>query len=56
VKGNRPSRTAHFVTHGRALADAGLSHIPDFHDPTARVFLDGKRRGSVAKVEKAFHE
>ena len=56
MKANRPSRTAQFVTHGRALADVGLSHVPDFHDPTARVFLDDKRKRRLAKLEKAFHE
>ena len=56
MKAGRPSLTAHFVTHGRALADAGLSHIPDFHDPTARVFLDDKGKRSLAKTEKAFRE
>jgi len=53
VKSTRPSRTAHFVAHGRALADAGLSHVPDFHDPTARVFLNEKGKRSLAKTEQA---
>jgi methyltransferase (TIGR00027 family) len=53
VKSDRPSRTAHFVTLGRALADAGLSHVPDFHDPTARVFLTEKGKRSLAKTELA---
>ena len=53
MKGERPSRTAHFVAHGRALADAGLSHVPDFHDPTARVFLSEKGKRSLAKTEHA---
>ena len=42
MKTDRPSRTAHFVALGRALADAGLSRVPDFRDPTARVFLNEK--------------
>jgi len=53
VKAERPSRTAHFVALGRAFADAGLSHVPDFHDPTARVFLNEKGKRSLAKVEHA---
>jgi methyltransferase (TIGR00027 family) len=56
VKGERPSRTAHFVALGRALADAGLSHVPDFHDPTARVFLNEKGKRSLAKTERAARE
>ena len=35
------------------MADAGLSHVPDFHDPTARVFLSEKRNRSVAEFERA---
>ena len=53
MKADRPSRTAHFVALGRAVADAGLSHVPDFHDPTARVFLTEKGRRSLAKTEHA---
>jgi methyltransferase (TIGR00027 family) len=53
VKADRPSRTAHFVALGRAMADAGFSHVPDFRDPTARVFLTEKGKGSLAKVEQA---
>jgi methyltransferase (TIGR00027 family) len=56
VKPERPSRTAHFVAHGRALADAGLSHVPDFHDPTARVFLNAKGKRSLTKTERAARE
>ena len=51
MKADRPSRTANFVALGRALADAGLSHVPDFHDPTARVFLNDRGKRSLAKVE-----
>ena len=56
MKAERPSRTAHFVAHGRALADTGLSHVPDFHDPTARVFLNEKGKRSLAKTEHAARE
>jgi len=53
VKAERPSRTAQFVTLGRALADAGLSHVPDFHDPTAHVFLSERAKLRVAKAQRA---
>ena len=50
--GQRPSRTAHFVALGRAIADLGLSHIPNFRDPTARAFLNEKGQQSLAKIER----
>ena len=53
MKADRASRTAHFVALGRALADAGLSHVPEFHDPTARVFLTEKGKRSFEKAERA---
>jgi O-methyltransferase involved in polyketide biosynthesis len=56
MKADRPSRTAHFVAFGRATADAGVSHVPDFHDPTARVFLSDKGKRSLAKTERAARE
>jgi O-methyltransferase involved in polyketide biosynthesis len=56
VKAERPSRTAHIVALGRALANAGLSHVPDFHDPTARVFLSEKGAQALAKTEQAARE
>ena len=56
MKAGRPSRTAQFVALGRALADAGLSHVPDFRDPTARVFLSEKGKRSLSKTERALHE
>jgi len=56
VKSDRPSRTAHFVALGRALADIGLSHVPDFHDPTARVFLNERGKKSLAKIENAVRD
>jgi methyltransferase (TIGR00027 family) len=34
------------------MADAGLSHVPDFHDPTARVFLNAKGKRSLAEIER----
>ena len=56
MKADRASRTAHFVALGRALADAGLSHVPGFSDPTARVFLTEKGKRSFEKTERAFRE
>src|SRR5690348_5840679 len=56
MKSGRPSRTAHLVAMGRAMADAGLSHIPDFHDRTARVFLDAKGKRSLVDIERALRE
>jgi methyltransferase (TIGR00027 family) len=53
---DRPSRTAHFVALGRALADAGLSHVAEFHDPTARVFLNEKGKRSLAETTRALGE
>lgn len=38
------------------MADAGLSHVPDFHDPTARVFLNEKGKESLTKTEQAARE
>ena len=35
------------------MADAGLSHVADFHDPTARHFLSEKGRQSLVKTERA---
>ena len=56
MKAERPSRTAHFVALGRALADAGLSHVPNFRDATARVFLNEKGRRTLAKIERVVRE
>ncbi|MBW8771435.1 MAG: class I SAM-dependent methyltransferase [Gemmatimonadetes bacterium] len=54
MRAGRPSGTAHLVALGRAMADAGLSHVAGFHDPTARVFLSDKGRKSLAKTEQAY--
>jgi methyltransferase (TIGR00027 family) len=56
VKAERPSRTAHFVALGRALADAGLSHVPAFKDPAARSFLSEKGKRNLAKTTHALRE
>jgi methyltransferase (TIGR00027 family) len=39
------------VAYMRALADAGATHVRDFHDPTARVFLNARWTRRLAKVE-----
>ena len=54
MKAEKPSRTALFVAFGRALADAGASQVPDFHDPTARVFLSDKGKKRLARLEQQF--
>ena len=56
MKAERPSRTANFVALGRAFADAGLSHVPNFRDPTARVFINEKGKRSLAQAEQAARE
>jgi len=56
VRAQRPSRTAHLVAFGRAAADAGASHVPDFHDPTARVFLNERGKRSLAKTDRVLRE
>ena len=53
MKGKRPSRTAHMVAMGRALADAGISHVAKFSDPTARVFVSEKGKQALAKIDRA---
>ena len=53
MNAGRPSRTAQLVAIGRAMAHVGLTHTPDFHDPTARVFLDAKGKRSLADIERA---
>src|SRR5689334_17808411 len=56
MKRGRPSRTAHLVTLARAMADTGLSHVPNFSDPTARVFLNEKGKKSLEKTERLARE
>ncbi len=41
-----------FVSTMRAIADAGITRVRDFRDPTARVFLNAKALESVRKVER----
>ena len=40
------------VAYMRAVADVGASHVRDFRDPTARVFLNAKWLGRLEKVEQ----
>lgn len=40
------------VAYMRAVADAGASHVRDFRDPTARVFLDEKWLQRLEKIEE----
>ena len=53
MKADRPSKTAHLVALGRAMADAGFSHVPGFQDPTAKFFLNDKGQESLAKMLSA---
>jgi len=46
----KASRTAMMVAYMRAVADAGVTHVRDFHDPTARVYLNAKWSGRLAKI------
>ena len=52
MNADRASRTAMMVAYMRAVADVGGSHVPDFRDPTARVFLNAKWTGRLAKLEE----
>jgi methyltransferase (TIGR00027 family) len=56
MKATRPSRTAHLVAFGRALADAGLSHVPNFQDPTARIFLNEKGKKNLEKATRVVRD
>ena len=52
MNADRASRTAMMVAYMRAVADVGGSHVPDFRDPTARVFLNAKWARRLAKLEE----
>src|SRR5262249_26413496 len=52
LKTGEPSQTAALVAFLRALGDAGISHLPDFRDPTARAFLPSSWAKRFARVEK----
>lgn len=49
---DRASNTAMMVVYMRALGDAGVSHVPGFQDPTARVFLAEKWKRRLAKIQR----
>src|SRR3954462_7491502 len=53
MKADLPSRTAQFVALGRAMADGGLSNVPEFQDPTARLFINEKSKRALEKTEAA---
>jgi methyltransferase (TIGR00027 family) len=52
MKAERASKTALMVTYARALADVGASHVRDFRDPTARVFLSEKWLKRLARADE----
>ena len=56
MKSDVPSRTAQLVTMGRALAHAGVSDVPGFQDPTARIFLSDKATVSLDKIARQVKE
>jgi methyltransferase (TIGR00027 family) len=47
----RASRTALMVAYMRAVADVGATHVRDFRDPTARVFLNDMWLNRLTKIE-----
>jgi methyltransferase (TIGR00027 family) len=53
MRAERPSQTAHLVALGRAMAHAGITSVPNFHDPTALVFLSEKGKRRLARTEQA---
>jgi methyltransferase (TIGR00027 family) len=54
MKADLPSRTAQLVALGRALANSGVTHVPEFSDPTARIFLSERGTRSLEKTERAY--
>jgi methyltransferase (TIGR00027 family) len=52
MKQSQPSQTASVVTLLRAFGDLGLSHVPEFHDPTARRMLAPRWFKRLARVEE----
>jgi methyltransferase (TIGR00027 family) len=51
LNSGRASRTAMMVAYMRGVADAGGTHVRDFRDPTARVFLGEKLLARLEKVD-----
>jgi methyltransferase (TIGR00027 family) len=52
MNADRASRTAMLVAYMRAVADVGASHVRNFHDPTARVFLNDRSLRRLAKIQE----
>jgi methyltransferase (TIGR00027 family) len=52
MKYGQPSQTASLVTLLRAIGDLGLTHVPNFHDPTARKMLPPAWARWLARIEK----
>lgn len=52
MKQDQPSQTASAVALLRALADVGLSHVPEFRDPTARRMLAPRWSRRLARAEE----
>ena len=50
MKADLPSRTAQFVALGRAMADGGITHVADFREPTARIFLTERSKRALEKA------
>jgi len=51
MKPGEPSQTAAMVTLLRAVGDAGISHVPDFRDPTARRLLPSAWSNRLLRAE-----
>jgi methyltransferase (TIGR00027 family) len=56
MKTDRPSRTAQLVALGRAMADGGVSHVPGFSDPTARLFISDKSKRALETTQQAIRD
>jgi methyltransferase (TIGR00027 family) len=52
MRPGQPSQTASAVALLRALGDIGLSHVPEFHDATARRMLAPRWSRQLARAEK----
>src|SRR4051812_16192400 len=52
MRRNQVSRTAMMVTYMRALADAGITSLPGFRDPTARAMLSPRWRRRLERMRR----
>jgi len=52
MRQGQPSQTAAAVALLRALGDVGLSHVPEFHDATARRMLPPRWSKRLARAER----